>query len=356
VNAGDEKFVQRTLQLAACGQGHVSPNPLVGAVIIKEGRIIGEGFHRRYGEAHAEVNAVEEVKNPSDLVGATLYVNLEPCAHFGKTPPCCDLVINRGISRVVVGMKDPNPTVAGLGIQRMQQAGIEVEVMDDPPQHRWLNRRFLTLQSFQRPYLILKWAQTADAFVNQNGTGAFQISDAANRRWVHKWRATEQALMVGSGTAIHDQPLLSVRHWTPALPTRIFIDRFLVIPSKILRAPATTIVYNCTKDHTDGNIEYVRLEKDGFFALLLADLAVRGIASVLVEGGPTLHKALINAGLWDEMRISVADKNLGSGIQAPMVDKVPDAVFISGKEIRTFVHLNQTNPILSKITPTLWAL
>ena len=291
----DEKYMRRCLQLAANGIQGARPNPMVGAVIIAEDRIIGEGYHVRCGEGHAEVNAFASVK-PEDeaLLGeATLYVSLEPCAHYGKTPPCADLIVRKGVRRVVVGCVDPFAEVQGRGIERIRQAGIEVTVGVLEEECRWLNRRFFTYHSQHRPYIILKWAQTANGFIDDHGR-ALQISNEQTQMLSHQLRAEEDAILVGHTTDAREHPQLTVRHWHGPNPQRIVLTRQRPLPQ------------------------------------LIADLYQHGIQSLIVEGGRQSHEAFIAAGLYDEIRVETAPLTVADGTRAP---QLPAAVeLISKKE------------------------
>ncbi|MBC7568575.1 MAG: bifunctional diaminohydroxyphosphoribosylaminopyrimidine deaminase/5-amino-6-(5-phosphoribosylamino)uracil reductase RibD [Spirosoma sp.] len=349
-----DQFMRRALELATLGRGWVSPNPMVGCVIVHDlnggtghpaggnsmpgdstpGRIIGEGWHQRYGEAHAERNAIFSVR-PADehlLPHSTAYVTLEPCSHYGKQPPCANLLIEKRIGRVVCCNDDPNPLVAGQGFQKLREAGIPVETGLLAGIGRELNARFFTFIEQQRPYIILKWAETNDGFVAGEGNEPLQISGPLARRLVHKWRSEEDAIMVGTNTARADNPRLNVRLWPqagwPVLdatgqnPTRIVIDRQLQLPLtlNLFDDSQPTLVYNYTKTETTGQTSYVQLSPDEpFLAQLLADLYERRIQSVLVEGGTTLLNSFINAGLWDEMRVLRSPMMIGQGIAAPRV-------------------------------------
>ncbi len=315
----DELFMQRCLELAALGRGSVSPNPLVGCVIVHKGRIIGEGWHRKFGEAHAEVNAVEAVADPSLLKESTVYVNLEPCSHFGKTPPCADLLIRHGVKRVVIANLDTHPKVAGEGIRKLREAGIEVITGILDKQGRELNKRFFNQVEKQRPYVILKWAQTADGFIARENYESRWISNEFSRQLVHKWRSEEDAVLVGTKTVFHDNPQLNVREWTGRNPIRMVIDRFLRLSDKlrIFDRQQPTVVYNLLKHEEHENLVLARLDETDFLNQLLHDAMKRGIQSIMVEGGLMTHQLFIDAGLWDEARVFTSSRNFGKGIPAP---------------------------------------
>lgn len=335
----DLRFMQRALQLAEYGRGTVSPNPMVGCVIVAGNEIIGEGWHEHYGEGHAEVQAVKNAKkkgNASRLAGATAYVTLEPCSHFGNTPPCADLLIKEKIGRVVICNDDPNPLVAGRGIGRLKAAGIEVVTGVLGAEGRELNKRFFTFFEKKRPYIILKWAQTADGYIAGEDRMPIAISGDLSKVKVHRWRSEEDAILVGATTAISDNPSLSVREWTGINPVRIILDRNLRTPttSKVFDKSQPTIVYNYEREEKSGNVAPVRygLSNNGYLIEfvkiaktttelqdILHDLYPKKIQSVLVEGGAAVLDSFLEAGLWDEIRQCQSKKIVGKGIKAPIV-------------------------------------
>lgn len=308
-----EIFMSRCLQLARLGQYEVAPNPMVGAVLVsKDGLIIGEGWHRQFGGAHAEVNcinAAESKHKEIDYSSSTLFVSLEPCSHFGKTPPCADLIISKGIGKVVVGCLDPNKQVAGNGIKKLREAGVEVTVGVMEAECREVNKRFITLHEKGRPYVILKWAQTADGFMG-SAARRIPISTARTKTLVHKMRAENMAILVGANTALIDNPRLLCTHWAGHNPVRILLDRHKRVPPNynIYSTDAPTIVYS---DNTD-------------WSFVLRDLAQRDIHSVLVEGGATVHNYIISTGIYDEIHIETnPSMYLYEGIAAPKVVPLP---------------------------------
>ncbi len=345
----DEHFMHRALQLAEYGRGYVSPNPMVGCVLVADGRIIGEGWHRNYGGPHAEVQAVldaEKRGNGALLSAATAYVTLEPCSHYGKTPPCADLLINKKIRRVVVANHDPNPLVAGRGLTMLKNAGIEVEsgILADLGQE--LNRRFFTFFEQKRPYIILKWAETADGFIAGAGGVPVPISNGYSSQLVHRWRSEEDAILVGRNTAQNDNPRLNVRHWPGINPLRVVLDRNLRLPESlhVFDQSQPTIVYNYQKktEAPDSPERYAAAPVQAFSQIkkgkdelsqVLADLHQRKVQSVLVEGGAQIVSAFIELGLWDEIRQCQSPLHLeqigegrsshklehSKGIRAPMV-------------------------------------
>ena len=302
-------YMARCLQLARLGAYYVAPNPMVGAVLVCGGIILGEGWHEQYGGPHAEPNCLlrAEEAHPEgiDYKQCTLYVSLEPCSHYGKTPPCAELIIKKGIGRVVVGCLDPNPKVAGRGVKMMQDAGIEVVVGVLENECRTLNKRFFCLQEKKRPYVVLKWAETADGYIDIERTSGkpITISTPLTKQLVHKQRAENMAIMVGTRTALLDNPRLLTTHWSGRNPMRVTLDRHGVIPadSRLYSADAPTIVY---RENT--NWEFI-----------LEDLASRNIHSILVEGGATLLNHIIESGIYDEVHVEVSDKVVGGGIAAP---------------------------------------
>lgn len=340
-----EFFMQRCLQLAAIGRGNVAPNPMVGAVLVHEGRIIGEGYHRLYGQAHAEVNCIHSV--PAELEAlipqATMYVSLEPCSHHGKTPPCADLLIARRIPRVVVGCVDSFSAVAGRGIRRMQEAGIEVTTGVLEAECRALNKRFFTFHEQLRPYIILKWAQSRDGFIARPGGVPVRISNTFTDRWVHQWRSAEMAIMVGTNTALNDDPSLTTRLWPGNNPIRLVIDRTLKVPRshQLYNDEARTIFI--TEQALEGGIQ-LDFSQD-VIAALLPRLHAAGIQSVIVEGGAYLLQQFIDSGLWDEARVITGTGVLGEGVVAPQLKQalLQDETELYGDRIAQYVHASSSN-------------
>lgn len=326
-----EQYIARCIEIARRGEYYVAPNPMVGAVLVDgDGRVLAEGWHERFGEGHAEVNCFKSLEKSKyrdiDLSKCTLFVSLEPCSHYGKTPPCAKLIIEKGVGRVVVGMLDPNPLVAGRGVKMLREAGIEVVVGVLEKECRELNKRFLMLHEHHRPYVVLKWAQTGDGFIDRlrltdrfadrpiHLNGALAISTERTKAIVHRMRAENMAIMVGTNTVIMDNPRLMTTHWEGRNPIRVTVDRHGRIPmeSKIFGRKESdyagidpVIVY---RERTDW--EYI-----------VEDLAGRGIHSIMVEGGTTLLSHIIETGLWDEMHIEVAPEiTIGEGVAAPNVN------------------------------------
>jgi diaminohydroxyphosphoribosylaminopyrimidine deaminase/5-amino-6-(5-phosphoribosylamino)uracil reductase len=320
-HTADEFFMRRALELAVLGLGAVAPNPVVGCVIVHEGKIIGEGWHRQYGGPHAEVNAVAAVADQALLRKSTVYVTLEPCAHFGKTPPCADLLVHHGVKKVVVANLDPFHLVAGEGIRKLRAAGIEVVTGILDKAGRLVNRRFFTQVERQRPHIILKWAETADGFVARENYDSKWISDAYSRQLVHKWRTEESAVLVGARTAQHDNPQLNVRDWTGRDPVRVVIDRFLKLNRKLglFDGSQRTLCYNVLTHEEHNNLSLIRLGEEDFLGELVRDLHRQKLQSVIVEGGAFTLQAFIDAGLWDEARVFVSSQTFGKGIAAPVL-------------------------------------
>jgi len=328
VTREDELYMRRALELALRGRGYASPNPLVGCVIVKNGQILGEGWHRKYGEAHAEVNAISAVKDKEALKDASMYVTLEPCAHTGKTPPCARLIIQYPFKNVFIANTDPNPLVNGKGIELIKQAGIGVVTGVLEQTGYEINARFFTCIQKQRPYIVLKWAETADGFIARDDYSSKWISNRLSRTLVHKWRSEEDAVMVGGRTAHYDNPALNVREWNGRNPVRIVLDRNLSLAPDLRLFDQTqqTICYNEVRSEIAGNIIFVKLDK-GTEQLqqLMTDLYQRKIQSVIVEGGAVLLNAFLSMGLWDEIRRFKSNEvYFGSGIAAPRYCRAPD--------------------------------
>jgi diaminohydroxyphosphoribosylaminopyrimidine deaminase / 5-amino-6-(5-phosphoribosylamino)uracil reductase len=336
----DEFFMQRVFQLAANAKGNVSPNPLVGCVIVHNGLIIGEGFHKQYGGPHAEVNAVNSVTNQSLLGESTVYVNLEPCTHFGKTPPCADLLISHRVKKVVISNMDNNPKVAGEGIKKLRNAGIEVVTGILANEGKELNTRFFTFMEKQRPYIILKWAQTADGFIAQENYDSKWISNEYSRQLVHKWRAEEDAILVGRVTVAHDNPSLNVREWIGKNPVRIVMDRFLKLDEKLKVFDGTqkTLCYNLLKHEERPNLSLLRVDENNFTVNVLSSLWKNQIQSIIVEGGATTLKIFLENNLWDEARVFKSPRTFQKGIPAPAVQgKILQRENIGGDQLE-YIH------------------
>jgi diaminohydroxyphosphoribosylaminopyrimidine deaminase/5-amino-6-(5-phosphoribosylamino)uracil reductase len=345
----DETYMQRCLQLAALGAGRVAPNPMVGAVLVHEHRIIGEGYHEQYGQAHAEVNCLSAVREEDRplIPESTMYVSLEPCAHFGKTPPCADRLITEKVKRVVIACRDPFAAVNGKGIEKLEQAGMALTTGVLEKEALMLNKRFFTFHLRKRPYVILKWAQSSDGFLSKRGE-ATRISGPLANRLVHRWRSEETSIMIGAQTAFIDNPQLNNRHWSGPSPMRIVLDSSLRIPASyhLLDGSQPTIIFNEIKNGVKGNNEWILVEKGPQqLEQVLTQMHQRGLLSVLVEGGASLLQSFIAAGLWNEARI-ITNPNLvlGEGVEAPMVnDHLLQAAYKAGDDlVREIVHAQKT--------------
>ncbi|WP_416376037.1 bifunctional diaminohydroxyphosphoribosylaminopyrimidine deaminase/5-amino-6-(5-phosphoribosylamino)uracil reductase RibD [Roseivirga sp.] len=337
----DLKWMQRALDLAELGRGHVSPNPMVGCVIVHNNIIIGEGYHQKYGGPHAEVKAINSVMNPDLLPESTCYVTLEPCAHFGKTPPCADLLVTKKVKKVVIASMDTNPLVGGKGIEKLRNAGIEVSVGVLKEKARNLNRRFFTMIEKKRPYILLKWAQTADGFIARNNFDSKWISSEQSRMMVHQWRAEEDAILVGTNTAQYDNPRLDVRDWHGESPLRLVIDRHLRLPTdlNLFDGSLPTIIYNTQKNEERDHLNFVKIGEKDFLQNMLADLHKRKVQSVLVEGGSFLLNSLMALGLWDEARVFECPVLFNEGIMAPSLkDASAEMIHLQTDVLKIYRH------------------
>ena len=338
----DEKYIARCIQLAKNGLCNAAPNPMVGAVIVHNDTIIGEGYHIRCGEAHAEVNAVRSVKDESLLKESTIYVSLEPCSHHGKTPPCADLIINKGIPRVVVGCQDPFSLVAGRGIAKLREAGIEVKVGVLEEECRQLIRRFVTFNTLRRPFITLKWAESADGFIDLHRTEGhpYIFSSPLSSMLVHKRRAEHSAILVGRRTALLDNPSLTTRNWFGKNPVRMVIDKDLTLPKHLalFDGSVRTLVFTQREDTSNRpNVEHIRLDfKIDILPQITEVLYKEKLQSLMVEGGSILLQSFIDAECWDEAYIEQSDAHLKDGVKAPSFS--PEYVFLTyrkfGKEIK----------------------
>lgn len=339
--------MHRCLQLASKGMGNVAPNPMVGCVLVKDDRIIGEGFHRVYGEPHAEVNAIRSAKDQNDLKSSTLYVSLEPCSHHGKTPPCADLIINSGIPRVVIAQKDPNPLVAGNGIKMLRNAGVEVMEGVLEAEAKELNRRFNVFHEKKRPYIILKWAMTADGYMDSvNKTekrGVFWISSPETKKLVHKWRAEEDAIMIGKKTLEVDNPSLDTRDYYGSDPLRIILSGKgqIDVTSKVFNDGKKTLIIG---DHNinfqSDSVEMVVPNFDDFIGSTLQELYNRKVMSVIVEGGAYTLQRYLESRIWDEARVIQSNTALGGGLSAPQISFQPKSVAQFSKD-RIYYYRNR---------------
>ena len=338
--ADDSMYMHRCLQLARLGSGYVAPNPMVGAVLVHNNRIIGEGYHKEYGKAHAEVNCINSVKDEDKylIVSSTLYVSLEPCAHYGKTPPCADLIISQQIPKVVVGCRDPFKQVAGKGIEKMQSAGIDVSVGVLEKECKELNERFLTFHTQHHPYIILKWAQTVNGKIATlkpspkkralaaNGDNLIKeerlfITNEFTNRLVHKWRSEIMGILVGTNTAMFDNPELTNRLWSGKSPIRLIVDMHLRLPSslKIFDEQQPTIIFNALKHIEDGAVQYYQVTEDVSIVHQILNACYQmNIQSILIEGGAKLLQSFIDEEMWDEARV-ITNETLyvENGLAAP---------------------------------------
>lgn len=329
--------MQRALELAELGGRAVMPNPMVGAVIVCDGKIIGSGYHTKFGQAHAEVEAVRSVSDKELLSRSTLYVTLEPCNHFGKTPPCVDLILEHRIPHVVIATRDPFKEVNGKGIARLIEAGVKVEegVLEKEAQE--LNKRFFTAHTLQRPYVILKWAETRDQFIARTDGSSKWISSEESRKLVHTWRSEEMAIMVGTNTASIDDPELTVRLVTGENPQRIVLDRECRLPKnlKLFDGSVSTLIFNAHINESAQNLEFIKTDLE--LKNILKELYSRNIISLFVEGGAKLLSSFLDLSLWDEARVFQSRETFGNGIKAPKLTERPvSQVMVGGDTLTIF--------------------
>lgn len=342
----DEKYISRCIQLAQNGLCNTAPNPMVGAVIVHNDRIIGEGYHVRCGEAHAEVNAIRSVKDESLLKESTIYVSLEPCAHYGKTPPCADLIISKQIPRVVIGCTDPFSLVAGRGIQKLRDAGIDVTVGILEEECKELIRRFITFNTRKRPYITLKWAESADGFIDicrKAGHPAL-LSTPLTAMYVHKQRAEHQAILVGRKTALLDNPSLTTRHWYGRHPLRLVVDRELTLPAslKLFDGSVHTCVFTQQERASTDAVSYIRLDfGQNIVPQIARYLYEQKIQSLLVEGGRQLLQSFIDSGYWDEIYVEHSHTRLKAGVKAPCIPSgIPVEYIRRGGVTTSYIPVN----------------
>lgn len=324
---GEADFMQRAIDLAMLGQGKVSPNPMVGCVIVHNHKIVGEGWHQQYGGAHAEVNAIQSVTDKTILPQCEVFVTLEPCVHFGKTPPCADLLVKSKVKKVWIGCLDPNPLVAGNGAKLLQQNGIAVTVGLLAKENAFLLRRFYTYHTQKRPYVILKWAQTADGFIapepNASNIGLNQITAYPAQVLNHKWRTQEDAIMVATNTALIDNPQLNARHWVGKNPIRVVLDFDNKIPQNyhLKNDLQPTLIF--TKEevvHSFSKTKFITVSTEAnIWEFVLSVLHQHQVQSLIVEGGAKWLDYIISQGVWDEARVIQSEKTFGSGIKAPIL-------------------------------------
>ena len=324
----NEDYLKRAIELAILGLGKVSPNPMVGAVIVHQDQIIGEGYHQKYGEAHAEVNAINQVLNNFTnaeelLKESTIYVTLEPCAHFGKTPPCADLIIKYQIPNIIIGCLDPFKHVNGRGIEKLREAGLNVITGVLAKECRELNHRFFKSIKKQRPYVILKWAQTKDGYFALEKNIKKWISGEEAKKLVHLWRSQEDAILVGKKTALIDNPKLNVRLVEGRNPIRAVIDKNLKLPKTLhlFDNSVKTFVFNAKKTEIDDKTIYIQIEDFDHYLpqYILYQMYLQDIQSVIIEGGIKTLQTFIDARLWDEARIFKSNKKWGKGKEAPYI-------------------------------------
>lgn len=327
-----EKYILRCLEIAQKGLGSVSPNPMVGSVIVHNDEIIGEGYHQKYGGPHAEVNAINSVSDKSVLKESTIYVSLEPCNHFGKTPPCSHLIVKHQIPKVVIANVDPFAAVNGTGIKYLQDHGIDVTFGILEQEAAFINRRFFTFHTKKRPYIILKWAQTQDGYMDidrtDNPNTSYWITTPASKRLSHQWRSEEDGILVGFNTVKNDNPSLTTREVTGKNPTRIVIDRKLDLPTNkaIFDESSKTIVINEQVEKAENNIHYKKVNSTHSIHEILTALHEENIQSVIIEGGKATLNQFIEAGIWDEARVLTAAKNFGKGLKAPVLNQSPNSI------------------------------
>lgn len=338
-----EFYINRCIQLAKNGLGTTYPNPLVGSVIVFDNKIIGEGWHQKSGKPHAEVNAINSVKNKSLLAKSTIYVSLEPCSHFGKTPPCCDLIIKHKIPNVVIGTIDTNRKVAGTGIKRLIENGVNVTVGILESECKELNKRFFTFHNKKRPYIILKWAESLDGFIapmTKEKKEPVWISNPYSRQLVHKWRNEEQAILVGTTTVLDDNPKLDVREWSGNNPIRIVLDRTGKISDDYFvkdKQTKTIVITEQEKLTSSENCIYENAIFDIQLTKKIADISYKyGIQSILIEGGSQTLQTFIDTNLWDEARVFKGNIYLKNGIKAPILNENYQIESIKEDQLKLF--------------------
>ncbi len=339
----------RCIELAKNGLGTTYPNPLVGSVIVHNDRIIGEGFHFKAGHPHAEVNAIMSVSETDLLKKATIYVSLEPCSHFGKTPPCADLIIEKGIKKVVIGSTDPNPKVAGRGIKKLMEAGCDVILGVSEIECTELNKRFFTFHRKKRPYIFLKWAETADGFIapkneTRKETKPVWITNEFSRQLAHKIRSEEMAILVGTNTVLQDNPSLTVRDWSGENPVRVVIDRNLKITKdfSVLDGKVKTIVFNEKNASEKESLEFIKIDfSENLPKQICNVLFEKDIQSLIIEGGAKTLQTFINLNLWDEALVFKSNISFGKGISVSIFKgKFMSETKIKNDTFRTFKNEN----------------
>lgn len=326
-----EQYISRCIELAQKGAGKVAPNPMVGAILVHENKIIGEGYHQQYGAAHAEVNCINHVneKDHSLIQESTLYISLEPCAHFGKTPPCSDLIIHHKIKKVVVGCRDPFISVNGKGIEKLNNAGVTVIENILCNECIALNKRFFTFHQQQRPYIILKWAQTSNGFIGNESAHRLHISSHQTNCMVHQWRSEEAAILIGTNTALKDNPQLTNRLYKGNSPLRLLLDLQLRLPKELIlfNDMLPLVVFNFKKENLEGVVQYKKLSPEKpLLPQIMAIAHQMNIQSILVEGGAKLLQSFVDEGLWDEARVITNNQlKIETGISAPLLKNAIEA-------------------------------
>lgn len=338
-------YMQRCLELAQLGKGYAAPNPMVGAVLVYNNRIIGEGWHKQYGEAHAEVNCFDSVATSDKhlIPDSTMYVSLEPCAHYGKTPPCALRIVQEKVKEVIICNTDPFEKVGGRGIQILQEQNIQVTTGILEKEGHWLNRRFFCFHQQKRPYIILKWAETANGFIAPADKSRFQLSNAHSNQLVHKWRVEEAAIMVGYNTALNDNPKLTARNWQGRQPLRIALDRNLLLAQthNLFNNDADTWLINEKVENTAGSISKLNIPfNENLLPEILHRLHTAGKTSLIVEGGAQLLQSFIDKGLWDEARVFTTPKVLQDGIAAPKLINADGAASFNIDDDSLMLYVN----------------
>jgi len=341
-----QTYMHRCLELAKQGAGYVAPNPMVGAVLVHDGKIIGEGFHQQYGGPHAELNCINSVReqDKDKVSSSVLYVSLEPCSHFGKTPPCTDLIITNRISEVVIGCRDPFKEVDGKGIEKLKAAGVRVIYGILEQECQQLNKRFFTFHKKHRPYIILKWAETGNGKIATNGADRLLISNEQTNRLVHKWRSEETSILVGTNTALLDDPELSTRNWNGPSPIRLVIDLDLKLPLtlKIFNNKQRTVIFNTVRHEEKDHLNYYQVTEDvNLVHQIVNALYQMKIQSVIVEGGARLLQSFIDEEIWDEVRIIKNEELIiNSGLAAPelKIKNAGEEIKIIGDSIKIYNH------------------
>ena len=346
--------MNRCLELAQRAKGYTAPNPMVGAVLVYNDRIIGEGWHHYYGGDHAEVNCLKNVPEADKhlIPESTMYVNLEPCAHYGITPPCAIRLVEEKVKQVIIANKDPFETVSGKGIELLKEGGIRVQTGVLEKEGGWVNRRFFCYHKQKRPYIILKWAQTSDGYLVAADRSRMQITGADSQQLVHKWRTEEGAIMVGTNTALHDNPQLTARLWDGKQPLRVVLDRNLKLPAThhLFDNATATWIINEEQEVLDGNLHHVMLRfDDTLLAQLLHRMYETKILSLIVEGGTVLLDSFIKQGLWDEARIFTGNTSINDGISAPALpNKSQTFTSLIGEDrLQVFVNNNSDHPYVA---------